>query len=59
MSTEFAQKPSNIQRMEAGLITITSPYENAIVTCHKVVSSGKMAGGKNHQSMLFLVQAMG
>ena len=32
--------------MEAGLITITSPTENVIATCHKVVSSGKMAGGK-------------
>ena len=46
MSTEFAQKSSNNQRMEDGLITITSPYENIIATCHKVVSSGKMAGGK-------------
>ena len=45
MSTEFAQKSSNNQRMEAGLITITSPYENVIVTCHKVMASGKMAGG--------------
>ena len=46
MSTKFAQKSSNNQRMEASLITITSPYENVIATCHKVVSSGKMAGGK-------------
>ena len=46
MSTKFAQKSSNNQRMEAGLITITSPYENVIVTCHKVMASGKMAGGK-------------
>ena len=46
MSTEFAQKSSNNQRMEAGLITITSPYENVIVSCHKVLSSGKMGGGK-------------
>ena len=58
MSTEFAQKSSNDQRREDGLITITSPTENVIVTCHKVVSSGKMGGGKSYQSMLFLVQAM-
>ena len=46
MSTKFAQKSSNNQRVEAGLITIISPYENVIVTCHKVMASGKMAGGK-------------
>ena len=47
MSTEFAQKSSNVQRKEDGLITITSPTENVIATCHKVVSSGKMGGGKS------------
>ena len=47
MSTEFAQKSSNNQRSEAGLITITSPTENVIATCHKVISSGKMGGGKS------------
>ncbi|MBO7212528.1 MAG: helix-turn-helix transcriptional regulator, partial [Methanobrevibacter sp.] len=46
MSTEFAQKSSNDQRREDGLITITSPTENVITTCHKVASSGKMAGGR-------------
>ena len=46
MSTKFAQKCSSDQRREGGLITITSPYENVIVTCHKVMASGKMAGGK-------------
>ena len=46
MSTEFAQKSSNDQRREDGLITITSPTENVIATCQKVVSSGKMGGGK-------------
>lgn len=29
-----------------GTITITSPNENAIATCYKVISSGKMHGGK-------------
>ena len=47
MSTEFAQKSSNNQKREDGLITITSPTENVIATCHKVVSSGKMGGGKS------------
>lgn len=47
MSTEFAQKSSDNQRREDGLITITSPTENVIATCHKVVSSGKMRGGKS------------
>ena len=47
MSTEFAQKSSNEQRREDGLITITSPTENVIATCHKVMSSGKMGGGKS------------
>ena len=47
MSTEFAQKSSNEQRREDGLITITSPTENVIALCYKVVSSGKMGGGKS------------
>ena len=47
MSTEFSQKSSNNQRMEDGLITITSPTENVIATCHKVMASGKMGGGKS------------
>lgn len=47
MSTEFAQKPSNHIGVLAGLITITSPTENVIATCHKVMSSGKMGGGKS------------
>ena len=47
MSTEFAHKSSNTRRREEGLITITSPHENVIATCHKVVSSGKMSGGKS------------
>lgn len=30
-----------------GTIVITSPNENVIATCNKVISSGKMKGGKN------------
>jgi len=29
-----------------GSIVITSPHENAIVTCYKVTATGKMKGGK-------------
>lgn len=30
-----------------GQITITSPHENVITTCYKVLSSGKIYGGKS------------
>lgn len=30
-----------------GSIVITSPHENAIVTCYKIASTRKMKGGKN------------
>ena len=47
METEIAQK-SNIQNKNVtGKITITSPIENVIATCHKVVSSQKMSSGKS------------
>ena len=46
METEIAQK-SNTQIPNAtGTIMITSPIERVIATCHKVVSSQKMSGGK-------------
>jgi len=47
METEIAQK-SNVQKQNVtGIITITSPIERVIATCHKVVSSQKMSGGKS------------
>ena len=47
METEIAQK-SNTQIPNAtGTITITSPIERVIATCHKVVSSQKMSSGKS------------
>ena len=47
METEIAQK-SNVQKQNiTGTITITSPIERVIATCHKVVSSQKMSGGKS------------
>ena len=45
MSTEIAQE-TNPNKNVTGTIVITSPHENVIATCYKVVSSGKMFGGK-------------
>ena len=45
MSTENI-KPSSDKNKDVGLITITSPNENVILSCHKVLSSMKMHGGK-------------
>ena len=48
METEFAQKPNTQkQTQREQLITITSPIERVIATCHKVVSSQKMSGRKS------------
>ena len=45
--TEIAQK-SNLQMQNiTGTITITSPIEHVIATCHKVMSSQKMSGRKS------------
>ena len=47
MATEVTQE-SNIQKQNViGTITITSPIERVIATCHKVVSSQKMSSGKS------------
>ena len=45
MSTE-STKASSDKNNAVGLITITSPNENVIASCHKVVSSMRMHGGK-------------
>ena len=46
MSMKIGQE-SNPQNINAtGSITIMSPYENVIATCHQVLSSQKMRGGK-------------
>ena len=47
METEIAQTSITKQQNAAGTITITSPIEHVIVACHKVVSTGKMSGGKS------------
>ena len=46
MATEMAPEIPAENRNVSGKITITSPYEHAIVTCHKVAASGKMHGGQ-------------
>ena len=46
MSTEIAKETGNNANV-TGTIVITSPYENVIATCYKVLSSGKMLGGKS------------
>ena len=47
METEIAQKSNTQKQNMTGTITITSPIERVIATCHKVVSSQKMHGGKS------------
>ena len=47
MSAEINQGANNKSTNVTGTITITSPNENVIATCYKVLSSGKMRGGKS------------
>lgn len=47
MSAEINQCADNKSTNVTGTITITSPNENVICTCYKVLSSGKMRGGKS------------
>ena len=47
METEIAQNSHTQKHNVTGTITITSPIERVITTCHKVVSSQKMSGGKS------------
>ena len=47
MATEVTQESNAQKQNVAGTITITSPFEHVIATCHKVVASGKMSGGKS------------
>ncbi len=46
MSTGSEQKNNDKNTNVTGRIVITSPHENVIAACHKVLSSGKMFGGK-------------
>ena len=47
LETEISQQSTNNKGNVTGQITITSPHENVIATCYKVMSSGKMHGGKS------------
>ena len=47
MGTEIAQESNTEKKNVTGTITITSPFEHVIATCHKVMASGKMSGGKS------------
>jgi DNA-binding XRE family transcriptional regulator len=47
METEIAQNANAQKQNVIGTITITSLNERVIATCHKVVSSQKMSGGKS------------
>lgn len=47
MSEEIAKETNNKNTNVTGTIIITSPHENVIATCYKVLSSGKMLGGKS------------
>ncbi len=47
MSTELADDRGARNADGKDSLTITSPHENVIAGCYKVVSSGKMRGGKD------------
>ena len=47
METGITQESSTQKQNVTGTITITSPNERVIATCHKVESSQKMSGGKS------------
>jgi len=46
LSNEITCDCSTKEGNVTGSIVITSPHENAIVTCYKVAATGKMQGGK-------------
>ena len=46
MATEIERESYTPKQNVTGRITITSPIDHVIATCHKVVASGKMSGGK-------------
>ena len=47
LETEIAPKTTPQMQNVTGTIMITSPIEHVIATCHKVMSSQKMSGGKS------------
>ena len=60
MEVKLIKENQNENTKVTGTITIISPNENVIVSCYKVVSSGKMHGGKKTpQYALFGVSSGG
>jgi len=58
MATEIARDRDAKSSEVSGKIMISSPKEHVVATCYKVMSSGKMKGGKNTpQYALFGVSA--
>jgi transcriptional regulator with XRE-family HTH domain len=47
MATGITQEYTPKMQNFTGIITLTSPIEHVIATCHKVISSQKMSGGKS------------
>ena len=47
MATGITQESTTKRQNFTGIITLTSPIEHVIATCHKVISSQKMSGGKS------------
>ena len=47
MATGITQEPNTKKQNVTGTITITSPIERVIATCHTIVSSQKMSDGKS------------
>lgn len=47
MSNELVGGVDTKDKKIIGSIVVTSPHENTIATCYKVISSRKMKGGKN------------
>ena len=47
LETEITPESNPQAQKATGTIMITSPVEHVIATCHTVVASGKMSGGKS------------
>ena len=60
MALEIAKEGREERSRTTGTILISSPYENVVVSCYKVGSSGKMLGGEGSpQYFLFGVSGGG
>lgn len=58
MSEEIAQNNNSENQKVTGTIIISSPNENVIATCYKVMSSGKMKRERSLRNTLCFVSAM-